>query len=485
MTKVITGSLLFLLSLSSVAAADSSSVAGNALDSSSITVKWKLSTQDAMWSDMPDAQSLVSDSSGSADILVDVDNLKQTIDGFGGAYNEKGWTALSLLSQEKQDEVLKALFDQDSGAKFTICRIPIGASDYAESRYTLNEKRNDYAMKKFSIARDKEKLIPYIKASLKYNPEMKLWGSAWTPPTWMKTNRDFDSGNFKNKPKIYDAYALYLKKFIESYKAEGLEIYMVAVQNEPTILTKYPSCAWEPDQFLVFIRDYLGPLFEKNNLSGRIMLGTIQDGNFDAYPKTVLSDKKANSYVSCVGFQWDGVASVAKTRASYPDKNIMQTETECGNWHWKPGFDPDKPQNDWSYGSYTWNKIKTYFDEGVNSYLLWNMILDEEGKSIDAARPWPQNAAIVVDRAKKEPVYTPMYYAIKHFSYYVKPGAKYTSLKEGYRNAIAFTNPDGEIVVIAQNDLINPMEKLIRVKNTTIKVSLPPRSWSTFIFPKM
>lgn len=472
MIKVSICSLLIMFSLSISGAADSSSV----------SVKWKLSTKDSMWTDKPDLNSVASD---SADILVETDKLKQTIDGFGGAYNEKGWTALSLLSQDKQDEVLKALFDQQSGAKFTICRIPIGASDYAESRYTLDEKRNDYTMSKFSIARDKEKLIPYIKASLKYNPDMKLWGSAWTPPTWMKTNRDFDSGNFKDKPKIYGAYALYLKKFIESYKTEGLDIFAVAVQNEPTILTKYPSCAWEPNQFLVFIRDYLGPLFEKSNLSGKIMLGTIQDGNFDGYPKTVLSDETANKYVNYVGFQWDGLASVAKTREMYPDKNILQTETECGNWHWKPGFDPNKPQNDWAYGSYTWSKIKSFFDNGVNSYLLWNMILDEEGKSIDAGRPWPQNAAIVVDRAKKEPVYTPMYYAVKHFSYYVKPGAKYTSLKNSNYNAIAFTNADGEIVINVQNDLINPLEKTIGVKGNVIKVSLPPRSWSTFIFPKM
>jgi glucosylceramidase len=472
MAKVSISLLLLLFSLS---------ISG-AMDSSSISVKWKMSTEDAMWRDMPDVNTMVSD---SADIQVDADSLKQTFDGFGGAYNEKGWTALSLLPQEKQDEVLKALFDQQSGAKFTICRIPIGSSDYAESRYTLDEKKNDYKMKKFSIARDKEKLIPYIKASLKYHPEMKLWGSAWTPPTWMKSNGVFDSGFFKDKPKFYDAYALYLKKFIESYKAEGLNVFAVAVQNEPTMQTAYPSCAWEPNQFLVFIRDYLGPLFEKNNLSGKIMLGTMQDGNFDGYPKTVLSDEKANKYVSYVGFQWDGLGSVAKTRETYPDKNIMQTETECGNWFWKPGFDPNKPQNDWAYGTYTFNKIKAYFHNGVNSYMLWNMILDDEGKSNDAVRPWPQNAAIIVDRAKKEPVYTPMYYAVKHFSYYVKPGARYTSLKNGSYNAIAFTNADGEIVIMLQTDLINPVEKTIGVKGRVIKVNLPAKSWSTFIFPKM
>jgi glucosylceramidase len=472
MTKVEISLLLLLVTLSF----------SDAADSSNISVKWKMSTEDALWSDMPDVNTVASD---SADMLVDADSLKQTYDGFGGEYNEKGWTALSLLSQEKQDEVLKALFDQESGAKFTMGRIPIGASNYAESRYTLNEKRNDYKMKNFSIARDKEKLIPYIKASLKYNPAIKLWGSAWTPPTWMKTNRGFDSGYIKDNPKIFDAYALYLKKFIESYRAEGMDIFAVAVQNEPTILMNYPSCGWEANQFLVFIRDHLGPLFEKSNLSGRIMLGTLQDINFELFPKTVLRDKNANKYISYVGFQWEALVSVSPTRELYPDKNLIQTQTECGNFVGKTGYDPNKPQNDWAYGAYTFNLIKTYFHNGVNSYMLWNMILDDEGKDNDSKRPWPQNAAIVVDRTKKEPIYTPMYYAVKHFSYYVKPGAKYTSLKNGRSNAIAFTNPDGEIVIMVQTDMLNPTEKSIGVNGRVIKVKFPAKSWSTFIFPKM
>jgi glucosylceramidase len=471
MTKVSISSLLVLISLSISGAADSSS----------ISVKWKMSTENALWRDMPDAISTVSD---SADILVDADSLKQTYDGFGGEFNEKGWTALSLLPQEKQNEVLKALFDRESGAKFTMGRIPIGASNYAESRYTLNEKKNDYKMKYFSIARDKEKLIPFIKASLKFNPELKLWASAWTPPTWMKTNGGFDSGYIKDDPKIYDAYALYLKKFIESYKTEGMDIFAVAVQNEPTILYTYPTCGWEANQFLVFIRDHLGPLFEKSNLSGRIMLGTLSEGYFNDYSQKILRDSKANKYVGYVGFQWNALPCVSTTREAYPDKNLIQTQAECGNWYWKAGFDPNKPQNDWAYGAYSFNLIKTYFNNGVNSYMLWNMVLDDEGKDNDSKRPWPQNAAIVVDRATKEPVYTPMYYAVKHFSYYVKPGAKYTSMKNGSNYAIAFTNPDGEVVVMVQTDMLNPAEKTIGVNGRVIKVNLPAKSWSTFIFPK-
>jgi len=448
----------------------------------SIEVSWKLSTQDEQWQDMEPLT--VSKGEGKeADITIDLLSLKQEIDGFGGAFNEKGWEALLLLTPEERDKVMKELFDPQEGAKFNICRVPIGASDYAISRYTLDETENDFDMEDFSIERDKKYLIPYINAAMEYKPDLKIWGSVWTPPTWMKTNGDFDSGDMKDDPQVYEAFALYLARFVEEYNAENIDIYAVAVQNEPTIKTNYPSCIWAPEQFLVFIRDYMGPLFEERNMETEIMLGTIQDGYYTAYPETVLSDPVANSYVSIVGFQWEGYNSVAKTRSEYPDKKIMQTETECGNFHWKPGFDPDRPQNDWAYGVYTWNKVKAYFDLSVNSYLLWNIVLDEEGKSIDSERPWPQNAAVVVDKNTKKVIYTPMFYAFKHFTFFVEPGAQYVTVNSKENNTIAFLNPDGELIIVLQNDEQDSKTLNICFGEYVFTITLPGMSWSTLVVP--
>ncbi len=451
----------------------------------SIKVPWKLSTQDEQWQNMEPLTISKGEVKGANITIVDLSSPKQEIDGFGGAFNEKGWKALLLLTPEERDEVLKELFDPEEGAKFNICRVPIGASDYAISRYTLDETKDDFNMEDFSIERDKEYLIPYINAALKYKTDLKIWGSVWTPPTWMKTNGAFDSGEMKDNDQVYEAFALYLARFVEEYKDENIDIYAVAVQNEPTINTNYPSCLWTPEQFLIFIRDYIGPLFEERNMETEIMLGTIQDGDYYAYPETVLSDPVANSYVSIVGFQWEGLNSVAKTSSEYPDKKIMQTETECGNFHWKPGFDPDRPQNDWAYGIYTWNKVKSYFDEGVNSYLLWNMVLDEEGKSIDSERPWPQNAAVVVDKNTKKVIYTPMFYAFKHFTFFVDPGARYITVNSLADNTIAFLNPNGELIIVLQNDEQNPKDLNICIGEYAFTITLPEMSWSTLTVPSL
>lgn len=446
-------------------------------------VSWKLSTRDEQWRDIEALSLFEEDNEQKADVKVDITSPGQEIDGFGGAFNEKGWEALLLLAPEKRDEVIKELFDPEEGAKFNICRVPIGASDYAVSRYTLNEIKDDFEMENFSIERDREYIIPYIKAALEHRPDLQVWGSDWTPPTWMKTSEAFDGGNMKDDPRIYEAYALYLARFVEEYRNAGIDIFMVAVQNEPEIERNYPTCLWTPEQFLLFIRDYMGPLFEERNVGAEIMLGTIQDEDYSAFPKTVLSDPVANSYVSAIGFQWQGLYSVAQTRSNYPDKKIMQTETECGNFYWEPGYNPDFPQNDWEYGIHTWNKIKDYFNEGVNSYLLWNMILDEEGKSIDSEKPWPQNAAIVVDKNTKEVIYTPMFYAFKHFTFFVEEGANYITTSSTRTGAISFLNPDGEIIVILQNDENSPKDLKISTGEYQFNVTLPEMSWSTFIVP--
>ncbi|WP_438008254.1 hypothetical protein WME89_05810 [Sorangium sp. So ce321] len=152
------------------------------------------SSKDAYWQE----GAVTEVTSGTADVTVDDGATAQTWAGFGGTFNEKGWEALSALSPDDRDRAIKLLFDATDGARFTYGRIPIGASDYATSRYTLDDTAGDTAMASFSIARDREKLIPYIKAAMAVNPELHFWGSPWTPPPWMKDNNAYDRGNMKD-----------------------------------------------------------------------------------------------------------------------------------------------------------------------------------------------------------------------------------------------------------------------------------------------
>lgn len=414
-------------------------------------------------------------------VTVDSAERRQTITAFGGAFNEQGWAALQLVSAAERDAALRALFDRESGLGFDYCRLPIGASDYALDRYTLDESPGDTQMARFSIERDKQRLIPYVKAAQALRPDLEFWASAWTPPTWMKTPPVFDGGAFKDDPVVYRAYALYLARYVESYAEQGIPISMVVPQNEPQELTHYPSCDWKPPQYVTFLRDHAGPLFAQRGLKTQLFLGTINRDQWDLL--SVLKDPGAARYISGVAVQWTGIAHAAGVRALRPELPLMQSETECGNNHWQPGFNPDKPGNDFDYASHTWRKLHDFFKAGANSYMLWNMVLDEQGKNIDSARPWPQNSPIVVDRSSQRVIFTPMFWATKHFSRLIARGAQVVASRSSYPDQIAFRNPDGTLVVELMNVTDAPVSLSVASGGAAHPVSLPPRSFATLLLP--
>ncbi len=411
---------------------------------------------------------------------IDIDALEpaQRIAGFGGAFNEAGWKALHALSPERRDAAMRAAFGP-GGLDLGIGRIPIGASDYALSRYALAPE-GDYAMEGFSLSRDEELLIPYVKAALALRPDLWLWASAWSPPPFLKTNGQWEGGKMRDEPEAYAAYALYLEKFVRGYEERGMDICMVVPQNEPLTLTGYPSCEWSPEQFRVFIRDYLGPRFEEGAVPAEIWIGTINDARDGLHVDVTLSDPEAARYVKGLGFQWDGLPVARRMARERPDLPIMQTETDCGNWHWKPGFNPDRPQNDYAYAAYTWRKMRDWFSAGVESYLLWNIVLDEEGKNIDKRFPWPQNSAIVADTRTGEVILTPMYWAFKHFSALVAKDARYLK-GDIWGEAVAFKNPDGSYAVQLINSWDSKRVEKVRVGGRVFAVELPPESFATLI----
>ena len=356
------------------------------------------------------------------DVTVYPDKACQTIEGFGGAFNEKGWHALSVLGDAGRRDVLRRLFDPIEGLGLTICRVPIGASDYALDRYSLNETAGDYTMRDFSIERDRAGLIPYVKAAMGFQPKLRLWASAWTPPTWMKDNRAFDSGTFLDDPKMYDAYALYLLRFIRAYRAEGLPVEAVAVQNEPGTLTAYPSCDWTAVQYLTFIKRHLGPLFGAEGLADAIMLGTFNQPSLVNHALTVLTDPEARQLrrpgrhaVVCARLRRSG-------QDGRPWPHDLADRDRLRQLALAAGPRPDRPQNDIVYAGFTWRKMRDWLKAGVTVYELWNMVLDPLGKSIDARMPWPQNCPITVDPTTGAVRYTPMFGAVGSFSRYVPPG---------------------------------------------------------------
>lgn len=421
-------------------------------------------------------------------ITIYTDSLLQEIDGIGGSFNELGWTAIQLLPQDASKEVFNALFSKE-GCNFSMCRIPLGASDYALSYYSSNDVPEDFEMRDFNIDRDKFILIPYLKEAMKVRSDLKIWASPWTPPAWMKVNEHYAmrNGNFGNaikgnkmhpeakilnnatgfkmQERYLKAYALYFSKFVQAYEKEGISLFAIQPQNEIAYQPNWPSCTWRPEDIGYFINNFLGPQFKADSLDTEIWLGTINAGNPN-YVKSVLEFKDNKKYISGIGFQWGGAKSIPTIHKDYPDLKLMQTENKCG-----------EHENDWTSVERSWKDLVHYINNGAGSYMYWNMVLDETGKS---AWGWPQNSMIVIDKGSKSIKYTDEFYLFKHLSHFVQPGDYFLKSSNG-KNHLAFQLKDGRTMLLVNNPDEIPKTLNVSVGVKPVSVQLQPMSINTLL----
>jgi len=439
---------------------------------------WKCTTPGKSWYNCKQIKSTSQDRGSTGSFITINPNVRyQQIDGWGGCFNERGWDALSILSSSERTSVIKSFFDPNEGCKLNFGRTPIGCSDYSTDWYSYNETPGDYEMKHFSIDRDKTKQIPFIKAALSFCPDLKLWGVPWSAPTWMKDSKDV----FLTDPKIQRAYALYFSKYITEYKREGITIFMIMPENEEPNMNAAGNPVnpfwthFSNETEYDFIKNYLIPIFKVDHHECEIWLGSLHGNQYDFVQKC-LNDPSIEPYIKGVGCQWSAIGVMSQTAKNYKTKKLMQTETKC-NIDLEPLRQVNN--NDWSYGVDQWGLVKGYLESGANSYMLWNLILDETGYSITN---WPQCSPVVVNVKTKKITYNPQFYAFKHFSYFVEPGAYRVESKGNFTDQIAFLNPNGDVVLEIQNSHSVNKKIAINIAGKKYTPDLPARSWNTFIF---
>jgi glucosylceramidase len=433
----------------------------------------------------------VTEATGGAQLTVKDSSTAQTWEGFGTAFNEMGWNYLTMLSEQDRATALNLLFGAD-GARFTWGRIPIGATDYAMDRYTLDEVpagETDYEMASFSITRDEDKLIPFVKAAQAVQPDLRFWASPWTPPTWMKEgpfNDDspFDGGTMKGDETTLGALAQYFVKFVQAYAEKGIRVELVSPQNEPGYSGTYPTCGWAPEAYATFVGTHLGPALTAAGLDVKIMLGTFNggDGNDNDIIGAVMGDATAKDYIGFLGYQWGMQSKVALAKRDYGNVSIWQTEHKCGNYPWVTnGFNADFAPNDDAYALESWGLIRDWIKLGVNSYSTWNAVLDTVGVGIDSERRWPQDALLTVDTEAKTLNVTPAYYVFRHLSQFVDAGATVVSTSgSGASEALAFKNPNGSIVTVLYNSG-DAGPYTVSVDGKTVQFDMPSKGWATLV----
>ena len=466
------------------------------------TYKWYCSTEGNTWTEKN--VKLTTKESATPLLTVNGDESIQTFRRWGTCFNELGWDALNLLSVEDQQEVMKNLFADKGDLRFSMGRIPMNANDYARDWYSCDEVDGDFQLQYFNIDRDKQTLIPYIKRAMRFNPNMTFWVSPWSPPSWMKVNhyysvrssdkntmdakaevalyengsKDLDRRFYPKQPTVNNyfimderylsAYANYFCKFVSAYDKENISISRVMFQNEPWAYSIYPACAWTPEGIIEFNVNYLAPELKKQHPDVDLYLGTLNTNRIELVDQ-ILSDERVKGVFKGVGFQWWGGQVLERIRAKYPEYAYIQTENECGSGTF-----------DWKAAEHTFHLINHYVGNGCEEYTIWNSILCDEGKS---SWGWKQNALIRVNSTNGAMIYTPEYYAVKHFSNKVVNGTKILKSKETGKDklpATIFQTPDNKYLIVAANFEDVAQKFVVKLGAKVLDVELQPHSFNTF-----
>lgn len=407
-------------------------------------------------------------------IEVDPATTFQSIDGFGYTLTGGSASLINALPAAAQDKLLNELFaGTDAAIAVSYLRISIGASDLSATPFTYNDLADgetDDNLAKFSIAKEQADLIPVLKKIVAINPSIKILGSPWTAPVWMKTNRSFIGGSLK--PEYYQTYAKYLVKYIQAMKTEGIVIDAITPQNEPLHPGNNPSMYMTALDQANFIKTALGPIFQSSGIKTKII---VYDHNADKpeYPITILNDADAKKYVDGSAFHlYAGpITALTQVHNAHPDRNVYFTE----QWVGGPGnFAEDLK---WHVSTLIVGATRNW----SRNVLEWNLAADPNyNPHTDKGGCTTCLGAITIAPAVSRNV---AYYVIAHASKFVKPGSVRiaSNITNNLQN-VAFKTPDGKNVLIVCNNNSTETAFNIKYNGKAVATSLDKGAVGTYIW---
>lgn len=399
----------------------------------------------------------------------------QTMDGFGFTLTGGSAGHLMGMTATARAGLLRELFRFDAtNIGISYLRVSVGASDLDERPFSYNDLapgQTDPELKHFDLAPDRRALIPVLKEILQLYPDLKIMGSPWSPPAWMKTNQDTRGGSLK--PEFYDAYARYFVKYLQAMAAEGIRIDAVTVQNEPLHPGNNPSLLMLAPEQALFVKRHLGPALRGAGLDTKII---IYDHNADRpdYPISILDDPEAKAFIDGSAFHLyaGNIAALSQVHAAHPDRHIYFTEQWIGapgnlagdlRWHVK-NLVVGASRN-WARTVLEWNlssnpQLKPHTDRGGCDRCLGGVTIDG-------------------DRVTRNPAY----YILAHAAKFVRPGSVRVA-SEGPASLpnVAFKTPANQVVVIVLNEGSEARTFSIRCEGQEAKTDLAPGAVATLVW---
>ncbi len=419
-------------------------------------------------------------------LLAEADTSSTDFLGFGVAITPSSCYELSLMEADERENFLKSIYSKD-GIGLSVGRLCVGSSDYSAELYSYDEVAFDTSLEHFSIERDEKYVIPMIKEIVKINPDIYLFASPWSPPSWMKTGGCMCGGFMRRE--FLDCYAGYIIKFIEAYAAHGIKISALTPQNETETdqECRMPACIWHPEIEADFIKILRKKLDEKD-MDVKIWMF---DHNFSATQRVIWSlDNCEGLKEACdgVAFHYYGgsVEKTAQVTKAHPEMKLHFTEGG-------PRL-TDNYSTDWcKWGLQIARAIKV----GYSSFTGWNILLDELGGPNIGPFIGICGGLVTRHGDTGELSYSGQYKAFSHIAPYVTPDCELRHVTEsvdtagqwmgGYPNielpveGFSIDYHNGKRVLVLINPNANGAQTQIELDGTLWYIELQANSISTVI----
>ena len=413
---------------------------------------------------------------------------------------------MNQLVKENREQIIEAYFGE-SGAKYSLTRTHINSSDFSLSNYSYAPVPGDINLESFSIKEDKDDIIPMIKEAMAQSKDgFKIISSPWTAPPWMKDNNNYVGG--KLLPKYYDSWALFFSKYIDAYKAEGIDIWGITVENEPLGNgNNWESMHYTAEEMTLFVQNHLGPKLEADGKDYIKILGYDQNReHLKHWVDEMYKNDSTSKYYDGTAIHWyASTFEVFPEELQYahkkaPGKHLIQTEAcvdaevpkwqddtwywskKATDWGWDWAPEKEKPLHPKYVPVYRYARdIIGCLNNYVDGWVDWNMILDRKG-----GPNWFKNwcvAPVIVDPENDEVYLTPLYYTMSHFSRYIRPDAKrvgFTNTNENLQ-VTAAKNPDGSIAVVLLNETTGPQSFQLNIGDASSEVTIAGQAVQTII----
>jgi glucosylceramidase len=383
----------------------------------------------------------VAPTAGTEQIRLDPSTKFQQVLGFGGAFTDATCYMFNQLAPAAREKLFHELF-HPSEMGLSTGRVCVGSSDYSTKLYSYDDGEADPELTRFSIAHDREYILPMLRQAREVNPDLFLFSTPWSPPGWMKFNNSMLGGSMRNH--YFAVYANYYLKFLQAYAAEGVAVQALTSQNELDTDQdgRMPACIWPQEYEIQFVRDHLGPLLEQSGIPTKIW---ILDHNYNLWGRVLdsLGDEKFAKYANAVA--WHGYYGTAdmmsKVHDAYPEAEMHWTEG--GPDYTDPGYLTD------------WCKWGGIFSDVLNNWCrsitAWNLALDEYGRP--NIGPFPCGGVVTINSHTKEITRSGQYWGFAHYSRVIRRGARRFQSQSSATGLqqVALENPDGQRVLIVTN----------------------------------